>query len=303
MQDFKLASYASARGARAGIVANDRLYDAADAAQNPAYESLEAIVADWARASSALFSVSKTLNGGGQPVSDVQLLAPLRLPGTIYCAGANYQDHMDAVAKHRGLPPQPSPKAVGAGPFFFIKAGGCVVGPNATVENESEALDFEIELAVIIGREARKVPAADALDYVAGYTVANDLSARDRIMRPQMPDSSPFKYDWGSHKNFDGSCPLGPWIVPASMIPDPQALSLKTWVNDELRQNSTTGGMVFSVAELIEGASRFNTLYPGDIILTGTPAGVGAETSTWVHKGDVIRMEIGGIGSISTRIQ
>ncbi len=299
MSNFTLASYQSAQGPRAGIIAGGHLHDAAEITDKPAYASVLGILEDWDRAEGLFSKLAGELNQAGIPVAEAHLLAPLLYPGTIYCAGANYQDHMDAVAKHRGMPPQPSPRTLGIGPFFFLKSPRSVVGPGTELVNESKALDFEIELAVVIGRKARRVSAGDALSYVAGYTICNDLSARDRILRSQLPDVSPFKYDWGSHKNFDSSCPLGPWIVPAAAISDPQNLVMKTWVNDEIRQNSNSEQMIFSVAEQIEALTKFNTLYPGDIILTGTPAGVGAETSTWLKKGDKIRMEIAGIGEFT----
>ena len=302
MKRYRLATYDSDRGPRAAILMNGHARDAAEATGRAAYASVLSILEDWNNAGRAIAEAVDAPATGTMPVLEMKFLSPVLYPGTIYCAGANYQDHMDAVARHRGLPPQPSPKDIGVGPFFFLKARRSVVGPDSEVVNESKAFDFEIELAVVIGRKARAVSKADALGYVAGYTVANDFSARDRILRPQLPDSSPFKYDWGSHKNFDGSCPLGPWIVPASDIPDPQALSMKTWVNGEIRQDSNSSRMIFTVAEQIEALSRFNTLYPGDVILTGTPAGVGAETGVWLKKGDVVRMEIERIGEITSRV-
>ena len=139
-------------------------------------------------------------------------------------------------------------------------------------------MDWEVELAAVIGRTAKNVPEDKALSYVAGYTIANDLSARDRGRRPTFGDTSPFKADWTKHKSFDGSCPLGPWIVPASDIKDPQNLGLKLWVNGVLKQDSNTSDMIFNLAEQIATCPRGMTLHPGDLILTGTPAGVGAGT-------------------------
>ena len=303
MNGFKLGSYASDRGARAAIIVGDALYDAADATGRPEFSHVTAILDQWDDGASALRRAASALNGGGIPLAEAELLAPVLYPHAVYCTGANYQDHMDAVARHRGMPLQASPKLLGVGPFFFIKVPRTIVAPTAEVVNESASFDYEIELAVIIGRPTRGVSAADALNYVAGYTVSNDLSARDRLVRAQLPDGSPFRYDWGSHKNFDGACPMGPWIVPAADIADPQALSLRTWVNDELRQDSTTAKMIFSISEQIEALSRYTTLYPGDVLLTGTPEGVGAETSRWLVKGDVVRMAIDGIGEIATTIR
>ncbi|MET3762257.1 fumarylacetoacetate hydrolase family protein [Sphingomonas sp. UYEF23] len=302
MNGFKLANYASERGPRAAIVVGDLLYDVADITGRADYASTTTILDQWDEAEEALGQAAAKANGGGMKIDPTNLLAPVLYPHAVYCTGANYQEHMDAVSRHRGMPLQPGPKEMGVGPFFFMKAPRTVVSPIADVVKDTQALDYEVELAVVIGRKARGVSAANALDYVAGYTVANDLSARDRIMRTKLAEGSPFRFDWNGHKNFDGGCPLGPWIVPAAAIGDPQALAMKTWVNGELRQDASTATMIFSVAEQIEALSRFSTLYPGDLILTGTPAGVGAESSTWIDKGDVVRMEIAGIGEITTTI-
>jgi 2-keto-4-pentenoate hydratase/2-oxohepta-3-ene-1,7-dioic acid hydratase in catechol pathway len=162
----------------------------------------------------------------------------------------------------------------------------------------SQRLDWEIEMVVVIGTTARCVPVENALEHVAGYTIANDLSARDLSTRPEIHEAIPFRTDWTAHKCFDGSLPCGPWITPASQISDPQQLDLKLWVNDQLMQDSNTGQMVYSVAQQIAKLSINKTLYPGDMILTGTPAGVGAGRGVFLKSGDKVRMAIGGIGEL-----
>jgi 2-keto-4-pentenoate hydratase/2-oxohepta-3-ene-1,7-dioic acid hydratase in catechol pathway len=142
-------------------------------------------------------------------------------------------------------------------------------------------------LAVVLGRRARNVSVVDALNYVAGYTVANDLSARELITRPNVPIESPFRYDWIGQKCFDGSCPLGPFLVPAREVPGPQNLGIRLRVNGTLMQDSNTSQMIFSVAEQIARLSSRLTLY-GDIILTGTPAGTGAEAGRSLAEGDLV---------------
>jgi 2-keto-4-pentenoate hydratase/2-oxohepta-3-ene-1,7-dioic acid hydratase in catechol pathway len=159
-----------------------------------------------------------------------------------------------------------------------------------------------VELAAVIGKPAKNVPIARALSYVAGYTIANDLSARDRGRRPHIPDTSPFKADWVAHKSFDGSCPLGPWIVPASDIKDPQKLGLKLWVNGVLKQDSNTSQMIFNLAEQIAHLSSRLTLHPGDLVLTGTPAGVGAGRGEFLKAGDTVKLWIEKIGEISNKM-
>ena len=138
--------------------------------------------------------------------------------------------------------------------------------------------------------------------YVAGYMASNDLSARDRGRRPNVSPTSVFKMDWTKHKTFEGSCPIGPWIVPASDIADPQNLRLKLWVNGELKQDSNTGKMLFTLAEQIEQLSINMTLHPGDLILTGTPSGTGAESGTFLKAGDVVKAWVENIGEIENRM-
>src|SRR6202040_488279 len=141
-----------------------------------------------------------------------------------------------------------------------------------------------------------------ALSYVAGYTAANDLSARDRGRPAHVADTSPFKADWVAHKSFDGSCLVGPWIVPASDIPDPQNLGLKLWVNDVLKQASNTGQMIFNLAEQIAHLSSRLTLHPGDLILTGAPAGGGVGRGEFLKAGDVVKIWIERIGSLTSKM-
>ena len=193
---------------------------------------------------------------------------PIRWPSAIYCAGANYADHAAEMARAQNRPPPPDPHTLGLKPWHFIKAGRSTLaapGETVTITGLSQTMDWEIELAAVIGRSAKNVSLAQALDHVAGYTIANDLSARDMGRRTGVPDDSPFKFDWVAHKNFDGSCPLGPWIVPAGDIPDPQNLGLKLWVNDVIKQDSNTGKMIFSIAEQIAHLSSRITLNPGDV--------------------------------------
>jgi 2-keto-4-pentenoate hydratase/2-oxohepta-3-ene-1,7-dioic acid hydratase in catechol pathway len=170
------------------------------------------------------------------------------------------------------------------------------------VSGVSDEVDWEVELAAVIGRKAKDVAQDKALSYVAGYTAANDLSARDRGRRANISDTSVFKADWIKHKSFDGSCPLGPWIVPASDIGDPQNLGLKLWVNEVIKQDSNTSDMIFNIAEQIERLSNAMTLYPGDLILTGTPAGVGTARGEFLKPGDEVKIWIEKIGTLTTKI-
>ncbi len=268
-------------------------------------DSVRSLLDDWVTAKVRL-SILAASSGGlpSRPLGSVKLLAPIDRPGAIYCAGANYKDHVLEMARTQNIPPEPDPHAVGLQSWHFIKTAGCVIGPNEIVHlpPRSNKVDWEAELAVVIGRTAKDVPVNSALEYVAGYTIANDLSARDFTKRAAVPDSSPFKYDWVAHKCFDGSCPIGPWIVPAEEIADPQNLAIELTIGGVIKQKSNTSQMIFTVAEQISHLSGKLTLHPGDIILTGTPAGVGAPRGEFLKAGDEIRITIEGIGELVNKI-
>jgi 2-keto-4-pentenoate hydratase/2-oxohepta-3-ene-1,7-dioic acid hydratase in catechol pathway len=204
-------------------------------------------------------------------------------PGKIVCVGLNYLDHI----RESGAEPPAEPLIFAKFPSAVIRSGD----PIPIDDELTKRVDWEVELAVVIGRTARRVDAADALDYVRGYTVANDVSARDL----QFGDGQ-----WVRGKSLDGFCPLGPEVVTPDEIPDPQALSLRTTVNGEVMQDSSTSKMVFGVAELIAFCSRSFTLEPGDVLLTGTPWGCGEfmDPPRSLRPGDVVEVSIEGIGSL-----
>ncbi|MDQ8705688.1 fumarylacetoacetate hydrolase family protein [Streptomyces sp. LHD-70] len=234
----------------------------------------------------ALARVRDAAAAGTLPALDAEGLrvgAPLGRIGKVVCIGLNYHDH----ARETGA-------ATPEEPIVFFKAADTVVGPNDTVlvPRKSEKTDWEVELAVVIGRTARYVDTAEeALTHVAGYAVANDVSEREfQIERGGT---------WDKGKNCETFNPLGPWLVTADEVPDPQALSLRLWVNGELKQNGTTAEQIFPVGEVVRYVSQFMTLYPGDVINTGTPAGVAmgaAEPKPYLRSGDVVELEIEGLG-------
>jgi 2-keto-4-pentenoate hydratase/2-oxohepta-3-ene-1,7-dioic acid hydratase in catechol pathway len=306
MTSYFLVSYQSPKGPRAGIVVGESVFDVEALTRKAPYATVLGILNDWRRAEGALRRAVESATRRrmkGQPLARAKLLAPVLWPSAIYCAGANYTDHMLEMARLQNIPPAPDPHAVGLKPWHFIKAPRTVVGDKATIKlpATSNAIDWEAELGAVIGRAAKNVPVEKALDYVAGYTIANELSARDLGRRPQLPDQSPFKFDWVGQKCFDDACPLGPWIVPARNINDPQNLGIKLWVNDVLKQDSNTSQMIFSLAEQIAHLSSRITLHPGDIILTGTPAGVGAARKEFLKRGDVTKVWIEGIGTLTSK--
>ena len=304
---YKLLTYQAGRDARAGVLVGEAVFDAAKLTRSAAHASVLGVLNDWPKANRALAQAAKRLESGksrvkGMPLARAKLLSPVLYPGAIFCAGANYRDHAEEMARVSGTPLEKDQRELGLSPWHFIKTSrASVVGPGVKVKLPafSQMVDWEVELAAVIGRPARNVSVERALDYVAGYTIGNDLSARDVGRRPHLPDASPFKTDWLSQKCFEGSCPLGPWITPASVIRDPQKLGMKLWVNDELMQDSNTGRMIFSTAEQIAQLSTRVTLMPGDLVLTGTPAGVGMARRRFLKPGETVRLWIEGIGELS----
>ncbi|MFF8590738.1 fumarylacetoacetate hydrolase family protein [Streptomyces sp. NPDC015220] len=241
-----------------------------------------ALLADTA----ALARVRSAAEGGELPALDADGLRigpPLARIGKVVCIGLNYHDH----ARETGAEPP-------AEPVIFFKAADTVVGPNDTVlvPRGSTKTDWEVELAIVIGRTARYLETdEEALAHVAGYAVAHDVSEREfQIERGGT---------WDKGKNCETFNPLGPWLVTADEVPDPQNLSLRLWVNGELKQDGTTAEQIFPVAEVVRYVSRFMTLYPGDVINTGTPAGVAMgqpEPKPYLRSGDVVELEIDGLG-------
>jgi 2-keto-4-pentenoate hydratase/2-oxohepta-3-ene-1,7-dioic acid hydratase in catechol pathway len=308
MANYKLVTYRSLKGLRSGVVVEEEVFDVAGLTDRSSYATMLDILNDWEAAKILLdVEVAKAKEGKikGIRLGQAKLLAPVLYPSAIFCAGANYVDHMREMAAIQKIDLEPDLRSMGLKPWHFIKTSRTVVGTQSTIPLPaySKMVDWEAELAVVIGRPAKQVPVDKALDYVAGYTVANDLSARDCATRPDVSPTSPFKYDWVSQKNFDGACPIGPWIVPAEEIVNPQNLGIKLWVNDVLKQDSHTSKMIFSVADQIAHLSSRITLHPGDLILTGTPSGVGLARQEFLKSGDVVRVWIEGIGTLSNTLE
>jgi len=225
--------------------------------------------------------------GALERLGRLRLQAPVPRPGKIVAVARNYAAHADEQQVERP-----------GEPVLFLKASSAVIGPGADIvlPSASREVDYEGELAVVFGRRAHEVPASHALEYVAGYTCANDVSARD------------WQGVRGQHfigKSFDSFAPLGPCLVTRDEIPDPQALALRTRVSGETLQSASTKEMTFPVAELIAFASRITTLEPGDVLLTGTPGGVGKarKPPRWLRPGDVVEVEIEGIGVLRSPVR
>lgn len=298
---YRLLSYDSDQGPRAGVLIDGLVHDAAALSGKYAYDSVLGVLNDWDVADPLFSGHASSPPAGGSPLSTVRLLAPLLYPGQVWAAGANYADHIDEMGDDDEYSVVNAKTVAGGRAWHFSKTSrGAIVGPDSIhpLPYYSQTVDWEIELAVVIGKPAYRVSAADALDYVAGYTIANDLSARDFVARPGIAPDSPFKFDWTSHKGFEGSCPMGPWITPARDIPDPHNLDLKLWVDDELMQDSNSKYMIFNIGEQIEELSARVTMYPGDVVMTGTPAGVGMGRGVFLKPGQNLRLYIEGIGEL-----
>lgn len=295
---WALATVAGDGGPIACIETADGLFALAPTLQragHPGTDSVAALFADWPAAEAALTRAANATDPADAVDPALPRLAPILYPGKVLCAGANYFRHLVEMGV-------PDPRKKAQRLFFFFKpARNAVVGEGETVHMplDTNAFDWEVELAAVIGRTARAVSPEDAMSYVAGYTVAVDFCARDLNRAPE----TFYKLDWVAGKAQESCCPMGPRFIPASSVPDPQALALKLSVNGEPKQDDTTGDMIFSIAEQIATASRIMTLDPGDVILTGTPAGVGVPKGTFLSVGDRVDAQIEHIGTLSTTIQ
>ncbi len=274
---------------RVGVLRGDEVIDL-----SPLAASMLELIESWPDLKAEVQKLVAAAEGG-RALSAVELRAPIPRPRkNIICLGMNYAAHAIESLRAKGLP-----EKLPEYPVFFSKMPTAVNHPNAPVPlmpDVSAQRDWEVELAVIIGRRGRDIPASAALDYVFGYTIMNDVSARDLQTRHQQ-----FFYS----KSLDGSAPLGPWIVTADEIPDPHALGIRLRLNGELVQNSTTRDMIFDIPTCIATFSRGITLEPGDIIATGTPAGVGMGMTPqrWLKAGDVMEAEIDGIGVLRNTVE
>lgn len=236
----------------------------------------------------AMLAMQRQIDSGGGRIAlaDVKLEAPVPRPGKYLGIGLNYADHVAETGREK--PEYPT---------FFTKLSTCVIGTGDAIQRPrvSDKLDYEGELAFVIGKRCRHVPVNEAKDTIAGFMVANDVTVRDWQAR------SP---TWTLGKSFDTCGPLGPWLVTADEIADPHQLSIKTWVDGELRQSANTAEMLFNCYEMVAYLSQAMTLEPGDVITTGTPAGVGVKMQPrgYLKPGQVVRIEIEGIGVLENPV-
>lgn len=292
---YRLAVVETMEGPLAVVERGGKLVPVHDLLDGAPLRDLGPLIDRWAeteaRIDAALAERPRIFDAGGS-ADDARFMVPIATPGNFICIGANYHDHVAEMP----VPMTPTY------PYSFLKpvrntlraTGEPVFAPRYV-----KMMDWEAELAAVIGVKCKNVVLEDALACVAGYTNFNDLSARDWIAnRPGIG------IDWVQHKAHDGFAPMGPYFVPARFIPNPQDLPITLSVNGEVKQRSTTGQMIFGVAEIIVHLTKIMTLHPGDVIATGTPAGVGhgRKPPEYLGAGDEVRMEIGSLGTLVTPI-
>ncbi len=299
---MRLLTFRPKRGgaARVGVLlANARVLDVAGAARRARLPfdagDMLSLIASGRAGLAALRRLTRGYAGRGLALGSLRLMAPIPRPRkNVFCVGWNYLEHFEEGAKAR-----PHVQEMPAHPAFFSKAPTAVNGPYDPIPlhaGVTEKLDWEVELGVVIGRGGRDIAEADALKHVYGYTVINDVSARE-VQRQH-------GQQWFKGKSLDGTCPMGPWIVTADEVPDPQALRVTCRLNGVVKQDSNTRHMYFRIPRIIAELSAGLTLEPGDVISTGTPAGVGhARTPPeFMRAGDVLETEVVGIGALRNRI-
>jgi 2-keto-4-pentenoate hydratase/2-oxohepta-3-ene-1,7-dioic acid hydratase in catechol pathway len=282
---MRLVTFDAGDGPRAGIVEGDRVVDAWALLGEPHRGSLRELIAD-----GRLDELRSRLGDAGapsHPCTSVQVLPPVPDPGKIVCIGLNYRKHAAEVgADIDSLPEIPT---------IFAKYPNALVADGATVRVPTAKTDFEAEVAFVVGRRAQDVEEADALDYIAGYTLLNDLSARD------LQGATP---QWMAGKVFDGSAPCGPWLVTPDEAGPVDEIAIRLTLNGEEMQSGATDDLIFSVPQLLSQLSRLMTLEPGDVVSTGTPEGVGMgrKPRVWLADGDEIAIESPTLGRLITRI-
>ncbi len=300
-----MGRYAAPGGERVALILDSGVYDAAATAETLGMAATAAsplrgiagLLADWPASAAALAGLAAraaeaAARGTIKPLTGARLLAPCQ-PQRIFAAASNYQEH----AKEMGTKLAARTELQ---PYFFMKADTAVVGPGDAVRmpKGTQKLDWEVELAAVIGRGGRDIGVEQALAHVAGYTILNDISARDLNRRSDYP----FTHDWFRGKSWDTFAPLGPCFVPAGCIADPQKLRLQLAVNGKMMQDGSSAEMIFSVAEQIAYLSSILTLKPGDIIATGTPTGVGMGMGIYLKPGDVMSASIESIGTLENPV-
>ncbi|MFW0796749.1 fumarylacetoacetate hydrolase family protein [Gordonia sp. CPCC 205515] len=308
---YALGTYDAGAGTFPGLVLGDDIHDIRDFTS---YPNTLAVLEDWDRAQVSLAAEANAPTSAPRRADDLRVHTPVTPRGQIYAAGANYREHIIQMAVAHGLGrPDASPaelateaardiderKAHGE-PYVWTGVSASMSGAYDDVVLPAgwDDHDWELELGIVIGRAGHHIAVADAADHIAGYTICNDLTTRSLVPRRDIPMMGT---DWMRAKNFPTFFPTGPWLVPASFVPDPLALGIRLRLNGKTMQDSTTGDMVFGPSELISYISRFSELRSGDMIITGSPAGNGSHYGRYLRPGDVMECEIDGLGIQRTR--
>lgn len=307
---MKLATYAGPAGERVGVVVGNQIYDLAACIQasaqgdpSMAVDMQALLAAGVAGLNSAQAAISWAQENGDStaalPLDQITLHAPLPCPGKVMCLAGNYASHIEEgggsyVGKEKMIP------------RFFIKPCTSVTatGQPVRIPSSTAFADWELELAVVVGKTGRDLTPAEAETHIMGYTIFNDISARELTFRNELPEQEgDYFFDWLVGKWLDSFGPMGPWITTRDEIPHPDRLHMRLWHNGQLQQDANSGQMIFSAAEALSFISQFVTLQPGDVLSTGTPAGVGHAKKVRLQPGDHIRGEIEGLGVLENPVE
>ncbi len=309
---FKLGTFAKAGVASfAGIVLGDddviNLKAAPNSVALTSTDSIDGLLEDWDANFAVLQKICETLQKEGRPgavkLASLRALPPVRRPGKMFYAAQNFQEHVDEMLR-AGMTPKEGSKFTGekstSEPYLFLKAPSTLCGANDDIAIPAglKKIDWEAEIALVIGKPGKRIKAESALDHVAGWMTTNDVSARDLQIRADRPG---LRSDWLNGKSHDNFAPTGPFLVPRAFVPDHKNLFIRLTVNGEIKQNGNTSQFIFTPEEQIEYASNILSLDSGDFFSCGTCGGVGQGTNTFLKVGDVMETEIEGLGKMRNR--
>jgi 2-keto-4-pentenoate hydratase/2-oxohepta-3-ene-1,7-dioic acid hydratase in catechol pathway len=298
--EYRLLTYRNDGGRpQAGVLIDQHVYPASsllERADGVDTSSVLGLLQAWNSVRGPLrAAAARAAPAQGLTLDALTLEPPILYPGAVFATGGNYADHLDEMAKRYGRPPLTQHKV--AEPFFTLKTSAhSAIGHKAPIRQPrfSQKLDYEAEIGVVIGQYVDNVSEDRAMEAIAGYLIVNDLSARDYARREGLP--SQMIHDWFGQKCFRDSMPMGPYLTPAEFVPDPYDMTIRLWVNGELRQDGSSRNMIYPLAEQIAYLSRHLTLRPGDVISTGCPSGVGAARDIFLKPGDEMRIELSHCG-------